>query len=143
MLDYKTSNTSNDPIKKHWTLFNEEKHEDWVRDYARFDIESKSYRWIGLQLPLYALALKQKYPSISFGFFNIPEVGSDVGIKLLGPCDSQLLSAAHRCAEGLVADVKAGRFWPPSPKPEYEDYDSILFGEEEITAMEPENRVAR
>ena len=143
VLDYKTSNTSNDPIKKHWALFNEEKHEDWVRDYARFDIESKSYRWIGLQLPLYALALKQKYPAISFGFFNIPEVGSDVGIKLLGPCDSQLLSAAHRCAEGLVADVKAGRFWPPSPKPEYEDYDSILFGEEEITAMEPENRVTR
>ncbi|MEE2614293.1 MAG: PD-(D/E)XK nuclease family protein [Verrucomicrobiota bacterium] len=143
VLDYKTSNTSNDPIKKHWALFNEEKHEDWVRDYARFQIESKSYRWIGLQLPLYALALKQKYPSISFGFFNIPEVGSDVGIKLLGPCDSQLLSAAQNCAEGLVADVKAGRFWPPSPKPEYEDYDSILFGEEKITAMEPENRVAR
>ena len=143
VLDYKTSNTSNDPIKKHWALFNEEKHGDCVRDYARFNIESKSYRWIGLQLPLYALALKQKYPSILLGFFNIPEVGSDVGIKLLGDCDSQLLSAAQDCVEGLVSDVKAGRFWPPSPKPEYEDYDSILFGEEKTTAMEPENRVAR
>ncbi len=143
VLDYKTSNTSNDPIKKHWALFNEEKHGDCVKDYARFNIESKSYRWIGLQLPLYALALKQKYPSILLGFFNIPEVGSDVGIKLLGDCDSQLLSAAQDCVEGLVSDVKAGRFWPPSPKPEYEDYDSILFGEEKTTAMEPENRVAR
>ena len=143
VLDYKTSNTSNDPMKKHWKLFNEEKHGDCVRDYAQFEIEGKEYRWIGLQLPLYALALKNKYPSISLGFFNIPEVGSDVGIKLLGPCDSHLLSTAQNCAEGLVEDVKSGRFWPPSPKPEYEDYDSILFGEEIITAMEPKNRVAR
>lgn len=143
VLDYKTSNTSNDPMKKHWKLFNEEKHGDCVRDYAQFEIEGKEYRWIGLQLPLYALALKNKYPSISLGFFNIPEVGSDVGIKLLSPCDRHLLSTAQNCAEGLVEDVKSGRFWPPSPKPEYEDYDSILFGEEIITAMEPKNRVAR
>ena len=143
VLDYKTSNTSNDPIKKHWKLFNKEKHEDLVSDYARFDIETKSYRWIGLQLPLYALALKQKYHSISLGFFNIPEVGSDIGIKLLGTCDSHLLLAAQNCAEGLVEDVKAGRFWPPNPKPEYEDYESILFGEDKRTAMEPEIRVAQ
>ena len=143
VLDYKTSNTSNDPIKKHWKLFNKEKHEDLVSDYARFDIETKSYRWIGLQLPLYALALKQKYHSISLGFFNIPEVGSDIGIKLLGTCDSHLLLAAQNCAEGLVEDVKAGRFWPPNPKPEYEDYESILFGEDKRTAMKPEIRVAQ
>ena len=66
-----------------------------------------------------------------------------MGIKLLGPCDSHLLSTAQNCAEGLVEDVKSNRFWPPSPKPEYEDYDSILFGEEILTAMEPKNRVAR
>jgi hypothetical protein len=53
-----------------------------------------------------------------------------------------LLSAARNCAEGLVADVKAGRFWPPNPSPEYDDYDSILFGEEKITAMEPEERIS-
>ena len=142
VLDYKTSNTSNDPVKKHWALFNEEKQGDWVRDYACFEIDGKSYRWTGLQLPLYALALEKKYPVISFGFFNIPEVGSDVGIKLLSPCDGKLLSAARNCAEGLVADVKAGRFWPPNPSPEYDDYDSILFGEEKITAMEPEERIS-
>ncbi len=142
VLDYKTSNTSNDPVKKHWALFNEEKQGDWVRDYACFEIDGKSYRWTGLQLPLYALALEKKYPVISFGFFNIPEVGSDVGIKLLSPCDGKLLSVARNCAEGLVADVKAGRFWPPNPSPEYDDYDSILFGEEKITAMEPEERIS-
>ena len=70
-------------------------------------------------------------------------MGADVGIQLLAPCDTQLLEAARQCVEGVVADVKAGKFWPPNPKPKYDDFQSILFGEAGLTAMEPKVEVAR
>ena len=144
VLDYKTSSTASAPAKNHWSKFVEAKQSEWVREYARFEIGGKPFRWIGLQLPLYAMALEERFgAAISLGYFNIPEVGADVGIQLLAPCDTQLLEAARQCVEGVVADVKAGRFWPPNTKPKYDDFQSILFGEAGLTAMEPKVEVAR
>ena len=138
VLDYKTSSTASDPAKKHWIKYDEAKHGEWTRDYARFEVEGKSMCWVGLQLPLYAMALEENYGNaILLGYFNIPEVGADVGVRLLNPSDTTLLEAANKCAIGVVNDVKSGRFWPPNPKPMYDDYKSILFDDGEGAALEP------
>ena len=138
VLDYKTSNKAKPPADAHWGRFNEERDGEVVPEYARFLLKDKPHRWKNLQLPLYAWALEQEFgAAISLGYFNIPEVGVDVGISLLEPCDRELSHSAMACAKGVVADVKAGRFWPPSPKPDYDDFKGILFGQAMKTAIEP------
>ncbi|RTZ69554.1 MAG: hypothetical protein DSZ35_02325 [Verrucomicrobia bacterium] len=138
VLDYKTSNKAKPPAGAHWRRFNEARDGEIVPGYARFQIGDKMYRWKNLQLPLYAWALEQEFgTAIALGYFNIPEVGANTGISLLEPYDRELSNSAMVCAKGVVADVKAGRFWPPFSKPKYDDFKGILFGQATKTAIEP------
>jgi len=138
VLDYKTSNKAKPPADAHWGRYYEERDGEVVPEYARFLLKDKPRHWKNLQLPLYAWALEKEFgAAISLGYFNIPEVGADVGISLLEPYDRELSNSAMACAKGVVADVKAGRFWPPSPKPDYDDFKGILFGQATKTAIEP------
>ena len=138
VLDYKTSNKAKPPADAHWRRFNEARDEELVPRYARFQIGDKMYRWKNLQLPLYAWALEQEFgTAIALGYFNIPEVGANTGISLLEPFDRELFNAAVDCAKGVVADLKSGRFWPPADKPDYDDFNGILFGQATKTAIEP------
>ena len=138
VLDYKTSNKAKPPADAHWRRFNEARDGELVPLYARFQIGDKMYRWRNLQLPLYAWALEQEFgTAIALGYFNIPEVGANTGISLLEPFDRELFNAAMGCAKGVVADLKSGRFWPPAAKPDYDDFNGILFGQATKTAIEP------
>ena len=138
VLDYKTSNKAKPPADAHWGRYYDERDGEVVPEYARFLLKDKPRHWKNLQLPLYAWALEKEFgAAISLGYFNIPEVGADVGISLLEPYDRELSNSAMACAKGVVADVKAGRFWPPSPKPDYDDFKGILFGQATKTAIEP------
>ena len=138
VLDYKTSNTAKEPAGEHWRSMPREYDDDSVRPYARFSLDGKEHCWTNLQLPMYAWAVEAEHgPDVAVGYFNLPAIGTDTGNALLEPFDRDLREAALKCARGLVADLKAKRFWPPAPKVKYDDFEGILFGQPENTAAPP------
>ena len=37
-----------------------------------------------------------------------------------------LLESANACAGGVINDIKGRRFWPPSQKTRYDDFESLF-----------------
>jgi hypothetical protein len=95
-------------------------------------------RWQDLQLPLYAWAIESEHGTeVSVGYFNIPSVGTNTGVSLLAPFDTEIKELAMECARGVVKDVAAERFWPPAAKLKYDDFKDVLFDQPESTAAKP------
>ena len=138
VLDFKTSNIAKEPASQHFKIFREKRDGEVVRPYAQFNLNEKTYHWTNLQLPLYAWALEGEFESdISVGYFNLPTLGTDTGIALLEPFDREIMDSALMCAHGVVQDIKANRFWPPTQQVTYDDFADILFGQPEVTAIQP------
>ena len=90
-------------------------------------------RWTDLQLPLYVLALREKYgEAVEAGYFSIPKAVSETRVETLEMND-ELLAAAEVCAEGVVADVRAGKFWPAVAQGEWDRYEGMHLGAAEKT----------
>ncbi|NNE91781.1 MAG: hypothetical protein HKN23_09050 [Verrucomicrobiales bacterium] len=90
-------------------------------------------RWTDLQLPLYALAIAEKYPgeTIETGYGLIGESAQDTQL-LTWPeltCGTEMLKSAKTCALGVVESVQARKFWPPSERVRYDDFRDLLFGD--------------
>ncbi len=133
VLDYKTSDTAVAAERAHWVSVRG--NVEGVPEFALFDDAGTAKRWKDLQLPLYCLALEQVYGEgrvTHCGYFNIPKALDQVGIQSweLTP---GLLDAARTCAEGVIASIQAGVFWPPKPKVAYENFQSLLFGRPDLT----------
>ncbi|MBL68535.1 MAG: hypothetical protein CMO74_08840 [Verrucomicrobiales bacterium] len=142
VLDYKTSNKGDGPAKTHWQTFKAGR-DDAVPAYAQFEIADKPHVWRDLQLFIYAWALgEMDRDDLELGYFNLPTVGADAGVKLITPVDREVLGAAMACARGVVADVGAGRFWPPATNLKYDDYEGVLFSQPEMCAHEPKGVAA-
>ena len=142
VLDYKTSATAKEPAKVHWGTYREKRDAKNVPEYARLDIKVNNRggarRWLDLQLPLYAWALEEDYGTdVSVGYFNIPSVGMDTGVSLLSPFDDEVKGLALGCAKGVVKDIAAKRFWPPTAKLKHDNFEGILFDQPEDTAAKP------
>ncbi len=138
VLDYKSSTKANPPFASHTATCNAE-----TPDYEVFDAtikgRAKERRWVDLQLPLYAWALKHEADSdLQLGYFNLPALGADTGVQLLEPYTPELQQHAMDCASAIVAKVKAQEFWPPTDKPKYDEFKSILFDQPEATAEPPQ-----
>jgi ATP-dependent helicase/nuclease subunit B len=138
VLDYKSSTKANPPFASHTATCNAE-----TPDYEVFDAtikgRAKERRWVDLQLPLYAWALKHEADSdLQLGYFNLPALGADTGVQLLEPYTPELQQHAMDCASAIVAKVKAQEFWPPTDKPKYDEFKSILFDQPEVTAEPPQ-----
>ena len=134
VLDYKSSTKANPPFASHTATCNDE-----TPDYEVFDVtikgRAKERRWVDLQLPLYAWALDYEADSdLQLGYFNLPALGVDTGVQLLEPYTPELQQHAMDCALAIVAKVKAQEFWPPTDKPKYDEFKSILFDQPEATA---------
>ena len=39
---------------------------------------------------------------------------------------ADLLESANRCARGVVSDIKNRRFWPPSQKIRYDEFENLF-----------------
>ena len=132
VLDYKTSDKAKKPQEAHFVGIVTGVDYSDLRDYARFDMgtedKPKPKRWKDLQLPLYCLALESAYGSnIEAGYFALPKSLGETGVMTLD-LDDGMLDAARRCAEGIIADVQAGRFWPLEPKGDWDNYDGLHLG---------------
>lgn len=123
VLDYKTGETAESPAKAHATKVTSATNRDWLPDYAQFETDKGPHRWLDLQLPLYRLGLGE--PGAICGYFNLPKAAADTGIQLWDGLSSEHDDAARRCAEGIIFDVQAGRFWPYHVDNRKDDFCSL------------------
>jgi len=123
ILDYKTSDVGSSPLTAHMCRLRSAEN---VPEYAVFSYNGDTWRWLDLQLPLYALLLQQQYHSpLSVGFFTLPRAVSETAV-LPWQLEPELLAAAAHCAAGIVDAVRAGKFWPPAAHVAYDDFAALF-----------------
>ncbi len=91
--------------------------------------KSTSFRWKNLQLPLYALALKQSggvLPGLCYFHFGATE--SLVKLDEWKDFTEQDLSAASDCAAWIIEQIANGVFWPPAEKVTHDDFEALATG---------------
>ncbi|MCC6679986.1 MAG: PD-(D/E)XK nuclease family protein [Phycisphaeraceae bacterium] len=100
ILDYKTSERGRSPQQTH----------------------RKRSQWQDLQLPLYLdLATARGISgTVALGYINLPKKVSEVDLKLAAWSDEEL-SEARNVRDQVIRNVRAGNFWPPKERPQFED----------------------
>ena len=96
--------------------------------------DGKSSRWVDLQIPLYLLALAERFPGreIVAGHIALGPTEAEVVLDLWDQLDSELLESAKACAEGVIEAVQERTFWPPAARLPWSDpFEELLFGEAE------------
>jgi ATP-dependent helicase/nuclease subunit B len=87
------------------------------------------FRWMNLQLPLYAMAIQQRDGAIPAPcYFTLGATEADVNIREWAAFSETDLGAARSCAEWLVSQITAGVFWPPAEKVDYDDFAILAAG---------------
>jgi ATP-dependent helicase/nuclease subunit B len=115
VLDYKTGNEAEEPRKKH--LSRPRDPVEWPPEYAQAG--DKRGWWRNLQLPLYRQLLVGggcAPEAVTCAYLNLPKTLADTGIYEWSDFDAGLADSALQCARGVLADIDAHRFWPPSPR---------------------------
>lgn len=127
VIDYKTSDTAKSPAEAHLAP-------PWANapEWARLVVDGRERQWIDLQLPLYLLALPTVLPEAkeraACGYFNLPKAAASTALAVWDGYSIELHESALRCAEAVVAAVRAGRFWPPNEEiKERDDEFAPLF----------------
>jgi ATP-dependent helicase/nuclease subunit B len=94
--------------------------------------QGHAVRWSDLQLPLYHLAMQQRYPNekIHTAYATLGKTKGDVGIDAWPDLEGHQLESAKACAEGIISAVLSRHFWPPAEKvPFADDFDPLFFGD--------------
>lgn len=124
VLDYKTSDNKTLPKDAHLGTVREHHAE-----YARLAVNGRDKAWVDLQLPLYEWLLEAKgyeAEAMRLGYFHLPKAVNETGITVWDEFTPELSAAARTCARGVIADVRARRFWPPADKVTYDDYAALF-----------------
>jgi len=111
-LDYKTGEKGDPPEAAHFGTVRET-----TPDYARVEFGGRARAWRDLQLPLYRHLLAQSgdFPeAVTTGYFVLPRAVRDTKILPFDGLDAGQTAQAVACARGVLADLAAHRFWPPS-----------------------------
>lgn len=126
ILDYKTSDSGQAPDKVLWAA-----HREDTPGYAAVTVQGRQRRWQDLQLPLYKILLRNDPrfadAPVECGYFNLPKATRETALALWTGATPELIESARRCAEGVAADVRNRRFWPPAEKLRYDDFERLLF----------------
>ncbi len=132
VIDYKTSNKPSKPEEAHLAKsgrhFDPGAYPDWQITEGP---DGKPRRWSNLQLPLYVAALRRLHGEdtrVSCGYFNLPRAVSETRIEVWESLTERQFASALRCADGIAARIRDRIFWPPSEKPEFDDFKDIFFG---------------
>jgi ATP-dependent helicase/nuclease subunit B len=115
VLDFKTSDKVTNPMDAHCKSVKQvEESERW----KTFSIggEEGVWRWLDVQLPLYAAALKNHPlgPVTQVGYACLPKGVMDTDLMLWPDFDERWVDAALDIAAEVVKRVRAGVFWPPN-----------------------------
>lgn len=143
ILDYKTSDRAKPAAEAHLAP-----PRDGTPGFALVTADGRERRWINLQLPLYRLLFTAAQPldgsALELGYINLPKAVTETELSLWPGFTDSLYDSAMRCAEGIIEAVQARRFWPPSPRPQYDDFGPLFFGQDaKLYAAEPVFKDAR
>ena len=108
------------------------------------DSTGRPQRWIDLQLPLYRLLLaasRGEDTTPEMAYFNIPKAATLTGVECWSAFSETLMASACECAEGVLADIAAGVFWPPADRVKYDDFAALLLDDPKAT-IDPGDLVA-
>ncbi|MEM6916692.1 MAG: hypothetical protein AAF491_09025, partial [Verrucomicrobiota bacterium] len=97
--------------------------------------DGKKSRWVDLQIPLYLLALAERFPGreITAGHIALGPAEAEVVLDLWEGLDAPLLESAKTCAEGVIESVQKKTFWPPAARLPWSDaFEELLFGDAEV-----------
>ena len=87
------------------------------------------FLWSNLQLPLYALALRDRDGVMPTPcYFNIAATEADVAIHEWSDFSESDLLAAQACTTWVVRQITSGIFWPPAEKTTYDDFTALTAG---------------
>jgi ATP-dependent helicase/nuclease subunit B len=90
---------------------------------------ASSFRWTNLQLPLYALALRDLDGVCAIPcYFAVGTTEGEVAFSEWQDFSEDLLLAARNCSEWILGRIGEGVFWPPSEKPRYDDFALLGAG---------------
>lgn len=139
LIDFKTYSPFNSVKRERRTveeyhltpLKRTESDEDFPAWALTHNSEGKVVRWTDLQLPLYRLAMERRYPGaeIQTAYATLGKTKVDVNFDPWPALEGPLLDSARECALGIIASVRARTFWPPKEKPQYDDFESLFFGD--------------
>jgi ATP-dependent helicase/nuclease subunit B len=115
LIDYKTSDSPKDPKKAHLVKLSQKAPPQHLPKEAFFEYNGKTYRWVNLQLPLYALATQSTTKGSSkVAYFNLGKTLEKSSIQRWEELDELHLDSAHACAAAVIKKIQAGQFWPPN-----------------------------
>jgi len=93
------------------------------------DERGKPVHWVDLQIPLYCLAMAERFPgeTISAGYVTLGKTEAEVRIDLWSTLDEATITSARICAQGVIAAIRASIFWPPNEQmPDWDDFRKML-----------------
>ena len=133
IIDFKTKKKPTPVSEAHLRKLGRNENPEDYPAWALINHNGKDHRWVNLQVPIYLLALRERYPhrELSSGYVALGMAQNDVRLDIWEEMTPELLESARECALGVVAAIRAKTFWPPSPKPTYDDFKDIFFGEPE------------
>jgi len=91
--------------------------------------QGKEKRWIDLQLPLYRILLANEMDfqgQLELGYFNLPKAINDTGITIWENLQEEQLKSAKHCTESVIKDILNRKFWPPTARVQYDDFESLF-----------------
>lgn len=111
-------------------------------------IDEERY-WKNLQLPLYIHALKgplqevlpiKRRPDevVRTAYVILPKAIDATEVCPWDMTDEELSSALN-CAQDVLTAVNGGQFWPPSPNPQYDEFEEILDFPDALQSVTPPN----
>ncbi|MGI9240862.1 MAG: PD-(D/E)XK nuclease family protein [Verrucomicrobiales bacterium] len=141
VLDYKTSDKALAPADTHLAKLRDAAGGHEIPDWAQCaQHDGRTMRWTNLQLPLYILALKEKFDAeaqITTGLFKLPKAVTETRIDLWEDLDQQTLDSARQCAGGVIGSIRGQHFWPPTPTKQAPSWDPFkkLFFDDPLAAV--------
>ena len=124
IIDYKTSDRETSPIKSHLSSCRDD-----TPDFAAVTIDGKNKRWTDLQLPLYHRLLQANNilsGEADVAYFNLPKAVMQTGIYTWEGWTPSLAESAYHCAESIIEQIRKGVFWPPAPRVDYDDFETLF-----------------
>lgn len=114
----------------HLTSLKRSEDPDMFPDWALCqDEKGKWLRWVDLQVPLYRIALGERFPDtpVSAGYVTLGKTESEVRIDVWESLNEERLASARACAEGVIESIRNRNFWPPNEQmPAWDEFREIL-----------------
>ncbi len=141
VIDYKTSDSPKPPDSRHLEKCREETgayNEILMsgKPNRKGNAKGSAHKWVDLQLPLYSLLYRGDTafdPNIELAYFTLPKAVKGTGLIVWDGFTAEILDSAVKCADGILTDIAARRFWPPSDGVPFDDFETLFLDSPERT----------